>query len=108
MVLMKSSCSNRDMVSSIVRSYFGYIRGSNLTYDEIAELLRYSMCVALDLNSKGFNTRIEESGKECSKYIRNIVQDFDILDKSEDYRQGLLEACVHSMQMSVNRARGGV
>lgn len=107
MILLRGSSDNGNMVSTIVREYFNYVRDRDLTYEEVAELLRYSMCIALDLSSKGFNTKIESLGVECAKYMRNIVKNFDVVNKSEDFRQGILEACVHSMQMSINRARKG-
>lgn len=107
MVLLKNKnkCNDNALVTIIVRKYFEYLRLNkfNLNCDEIAELLRYSMCIALNLSSKGFNTKVEEYGVDCAKSLKSILSGVD--NKSEDFRQGILEACVHSMQMSLSRVK---
>ena len=74
-----------------------------LTYSEVSELLRYSICGILDLKSKGYSKKIEEFSKLVQNNISGIVLDCIPLSSSEDVRMGFLEACVHSMELSRER-----
>lgn len=107
MLLLRSRKTGIDMkiINTVVRAYFECIKTNNLvlSYSEVSELLRYSICSILDLQSKGYSRKIEEYSKLVKSEINGVVLDNIPLSSSEDVRMGFLEACVHSMEMSRER-----
>ena len=89
-------------VDKIVRAYFKCLKENrlDLTCSEIAELLRYSMCKLLDLQSKGYSERIENLSYTVIDALTPVVDDFNVDDMTFEYKTGLLEACIHAMEMS--------
>ena len=101
MLLVRRS-ANMKLVDSIVRLYWKALQDSDydLTYNEISELLRYSMCILLNLPTQGSSRCIVEYGKYIVNYIRPEIDRLGLVNLAEDKRQGLLEACVHCVEMS--------
>lgn len=93
---------NMKFVNDIVKAYFECLRENNLSLScsEISELLRYSMCKILNLQSKGYSNKIEESSKIVVNSLSILLKNYNIDDMTNDYKSGLLEACVHCMEMS--------
>lgn len=89
-------------VNEIVKSYFECIRTNNLVLScsEISELLRYSMCRMLGLQSKGYSRKIEETSKIIINSLSDLFKSYNINEMTNEYKSGLLEACVHCMEMS--------
>lgn len=89
-------------VNEVVKSYFECIRTNNLvlSYSEISELLRYSMCRMLGLQSKGYSRKIEETSKIIVNSLSDLLKNYNIEEMTTEYKSGLLEACVHCMEMS--------
>lgn len=104
MIFVKKQKENINMmfVDKIVRSYFKCLKENkwSLTYSEIAELLRFSMCRLLDLQSKGYSEKIENLSYAVIDSLTPVVDDFNIDDMTFEYKTGLLEACIHAMEMS--------
>lgn len=98
---------NIDMaiIDELVHSYLSYIKGlgEEFTCSEISELFRYSMCRALSLETKGYSERIERIGVGTCNRLWSVLDKYNIFNQSEDFRKGLLEACVHCMEMSRKR-----
>lgn len=107
MIFVKKQKENINMVfvDKIVRSYFKCLKENNwsLTCSEIAELLRFSMCRLLDLRSKGYSEKIENLSYSVIDALTPVVDDFNIDDMTFEYKTGLLEACIHAMEMSRKR-----
>lgn len=93
---------NMRFVDSIVKRYFKCIRDNNfnLTCSEISELLRYSMCRLLNLQSKGYSIQIENLSNIIVSDLSEVVSSYNVNDMTFAYRTGLLEACIHAMEMS--------
>ena len=104
MLFLRSKRTNIDMkvIDTTVRAYFKCLKNNNLELNcsEISELLRYSICSILDLQSKGYSRKIEEYSKLIKNEISGVVLSNISITDSEDRKMGFLEACVHSMEMS--------
>lgn len=104
MVFIKSNKVNINMkfVDEIVKAYFKCIKDSNLSLScsDISELLRYTMCVLLDLDTKGYSRKIEETSKIIVNSLGDILNRYNVSEMTDDYKSGLLESCVHCMEMS--------
>lgn len=96
---------NMKLVDLIVKSYFACLRSNNiiLNYSEISELLRHSMCKLLGLSSNGYSCKIENYSDIVVNHLVNETKTFNISEMTNDYKKGLLEACVHCMEMSRKR-----
>jgi hypothetical protein len=93
---------NMKLVDEIVRAYFACLKENKLklSCSEISELMRYSMCKMLNLQSKGYSAKVEECSKLVVNSISCILQRYNVNELSSDYKAGLLEACVHCMELS--------
>lgn len=100
---------NETCINEIVFTYFSYLK-SNTTLraticgEEISELMRFSICILLGLETKGYSAGLEELSKSVCNILRPVINKYNIESKSYEYRQGLLEACVHCMEMSRKKA----
>lgn len=108
MILIKSKNKSIDdkIYKSIVEKYFEYIRTYNedLGAYDISELLRYSLCKYFNLESKGSKTHIEAESDRCVQYLKCTLDKFDFSSKSNEYKSGVLEACVHCIELSREKA----
>lgn len=104
MVFLKSKKVdvNMKLVDELVRGYFRCLRENSISLNcsEVSELLRYSVCKLLKLQSKGYNNRIEETSKLVVNSLSGVVSRYNIDTMSDEYKTGILEACVHCMEMS--------
>lgn len=96
------------LIDNIVHAHLDYVKntGIELTCSEISELLRYSLCNALSLPTKGYSERIETIGVGCIGTLSHVLSAYDFANKPLDIRQGLLEACVYSIESARNRVLG--
>ena len=83
------------LVDKCIRSFFESTRNKHLTAKDLSELYRFSLCTALDLDTVSNCIDFD-----AVQPLVDIFKEYDVLDKSEEYRQGVLEACVHSYEMS--------
>lgn len=108
MILIKSkgNCVDEKIYKSIVEKYFEFIRTYNedLGAYDISELLRYSLCKYFNLESKGSKVNIEIESDRCVQYLKSTLDSFDFSGKSNEYKSGVLEACVHCIELSRERA----
>ena len=97
---------NMKFVDEVVRAYFSCLKSKDfvLSASEISELLRHSMCKLLSLESKGASSKIENYSKFIVNSLCGILKSYNIDEMSDDYKKGLLEACVHCMEMSRKKA----
>lgn len=107
-VTKKKPKMDMTLIDSLVRSYLEYIKLLNreLTCGEISEIMRYSMCRAQGLDTKGYSKKVEQIGEGASARLYIILEKAGMLNKSLDVKKGLLEACVHCMEMSRKRVMG--
>ena len=99
--------ANMALYEEIVRGYFDYLKKScvKLTSGkEIVELMRYSLCVALDLDTDINLDNLMSLSTGCINVFKIILNKYNIVERSIDFRQGVLEACIHGMEMSRERA----
>lgn len=107
MLLKKAKLDiNMRFVNDIVTTYFKTLRGSNfrLNCSEISELLRHSMCRLLGLSSNGCTYKIEKYSNTVVESLSDIIKKYNLDEMSDEYKKGLLEACVHCMELSRKKA----
>lgn len=104
MIVSKKSVVEFSFIDSCVRAFFSSIRGSSFSGIEVSELFRYSMCRLLGLKSMYATKRVEEMSKIVVNSIKPLCVRYDFDNYSEVEKQGILEACVHCMEMSRKRA----
>ena len=90
-------------VDKCVRTYLSYVKSLDLSLSEVSELFRYSMCLKLGLTSKGYTERIEDLACDITDVLTPVFKDYNFDRCTESYKQGLLESCVHCMEMSRKR-----
>lgn len=88
------------LVDRYIRKYFSIIRGSSLECEEVSELLRCSMCEVLGLESTEVNGRLMQLKPAVVSGLSSIC---DVSCMTKEYKQGILEGCVHGMEMSRKR-----
>lgn len=100
----KSKTNTNDMyIDALVKGYFDYVKKntpSNLSGSEVSELLRCSICRLFELETKGYTKRIEDLSEGVVASLDKVARRYNLFAKSKDYKMGLLEACVHCMEMS--------
>lgn len=107
MLLKKAKLDiNMKFVNDIVTNYFTILRGSNfqLNCSEISELLRHSMCRLLGLSSNGYTCKIEKYSDIVVESLSDVIKKYNLNEMTDEYKKGLLEACVHCMEMSRKKA----
>lgn len=107
-VKKKRPAVDTTLIDNIVHAHLDYVKstGQELTCSEISELLRYSLCQALGLPTKGYSERIEALGVQCIRELSKVLISSGFLYKPVNMRQGLLEACVYSIESARNRVLG--
>lgn len=86
-------------IKLITKSYITFLQGYDDMYkfsdNEIVELFRYVLCLSLGLEtSKNFNSKKFESVIDtCRMCLRPQTIKFE--DKEEDFKQGLVQGCIH-------------
>lgn len=90
---------------NLVRKYLNWVVKHYPNADErfICELLRYSLCELLRLETQSANGVVKEVAVSCISYLKRDIQKADILNKSLDTRQAYLEACVHCIEFTRKR-----
>lgn len=92
-------------VDTLVHCYLNYIKslGEELTCSEISEILRYSLCVAQGLETKGYSERVERLGAGAVNVLRAAIARESLDSADDNMKRGLLEACVLSIESARNR-----
>lgn len=119
MIITRKTHGVTDEHIFVTREFFSLLRGilnSNdfsksainlIKIDDEAcmELFRHCLCLALDLDSTLSYTELKGMIDYVSKSLRNIMP-ASIVDKSDSFRKGFVEACMHCIVISRNTARG--
>lgn len=84
------------MVTKIVKTYLDYLYDNNIDVNkiDISETLRHSLCIALGLQSRG-------SDEDCyviAQALKPPLNELGVYNKSDAYKQGILEACMHHIE----------
>lgn len=92
-------------VDKLVRGYLDYIKSvkEELTCSEISETFRYSLCVALGLETKGYSERVERLGVGAVAVLKDILDGENLSGVDAEMKRGLLEACVLSIESARKR-----
>lgn len=98
------------LIDRLVKSYLEYIRATNeeFTCSEISEILRYSLCIAQGLETKGYSKRVEAIGFGAVNVFKRILNSEGLSNQSVEFKRGLLEACVLSIESARKRVLGVV
>ena len=98
------------LIDRLVKSYLEYIKSTNeeFTCSEISEILRYSLCVAQGLETVGYTKRVETIGVGAINVFKRILNSEGLTNKSVEFKRGLLEACVLSIESARRRVLGVV
>lgn len=93
------------LLESLVHAYLDYIKstGEALTCSEISEIMRYSMCEALGLETRGYSERVEAIGVGAVLVLKPILTANGADGYSVEVKRGLLEACVISIESARRR-----
>ena len=93
---------NMVMVDKIIKSYFDYLKTNNinLTYSELTDLLRHSVCIVLGLKSKALTERLDVLANDIAKIITVHIPYSLMSGFSHSYKVKILEACVHCIELS--------
>lgn len=96
------------IIDRLVHEYLDYIKSTEeeLTCSEISEIMRYSMCMAQGLETVGYSKRVERLGVGSTNVFKRILNSEGLMNKSVDFKRGLLEACVYSIESARNRVLG--
>lgn len=105
MVMMPTTCQNKELYIEVVRAYLSWVVKYYPSADDrlISELLRHSLCVALNLESTGANRVVDEISEGSVKVVKKVLKKTDIMTKSDEFKQGFLEACVHCIEFAKRR-----
>ena len=102
-MFLTSSVTNMEFVRKCVYEYFLAVEDIPLTGCEVSEIFRHSMCKLLGLNSQSSTELVGEVADIVISRLRPLVSRYN-LSADIEYRQGVLEACVHTMEMSRKKA----
>lgn len=118
MFLMRSKNCNvgksMEVTKKVVKSFFDYsdelrdsfseeIKKISGSPDIVREVFRHSLCLALGLKSV---LAYPELSEICKLYANRLASEVKgVSDKSEPYRQGVLQAGVHYMVFSTMRSK---
>lgn len=104
-IFRKKPKYDTSVVEKLVHAYLWYIRdtGEALTCSEISETMRYAMCVAQGLETKGYSERVESLGVGAIAVLESVLESEHLLEHSVDVKRGLLEACVQSLEAARKR-----
>ena len=97
----------KNIYKEIMEVYFDYLNNLDnfcLEPKGISELLRYSLCNVMNLETMYVDTEIKDLSNDLGNKFNSIVNKYNINNNSLDYRRGLLEACVHCIEFSRKQA----
>lgn len=101
------------LCKELTRDYLYYVRDItdkadtdslkrlSVSYDRLREVYRHSLCVALGLRSMCAFQEYESICSNFAKLARNILG--DIVDREDEYKQGILQVCIHCIMMVTKR-----
>jgi hypothetical protein len=79
-------------------------RLSNLDAYHLRELFRVSLCESLDLEThENLIVDLVPYKTDLKKLYIPTLKEYDVLNQSKDFRQGLLECCVHCIKILCER-----
>ena len=86
----------------ILKTYFDFLnlRTLELTPIGVSEFLRYSLCTALGLSTISSHIYIDNNSFRLIQEFKIVLNKYDVYSKNIQYKQGLLEACVHCIELS--------
>lgn len=86
---------------SVIRKYFDALSDVdlNLRPKDVSELLRFSLCEALGLESKcAMNDLNKIALEKCVPELKKDLEEKGVSSKSLAYRQGFVEACMYYIE----------
>lgn len=103
-----SSCPSEEIYNAIVMRYFDFLNKEypSIGLDSISELLRNSLCKYFGLQTKGYTPELEEASDICVQALMPIFDRYKLNDITTESKIGLLEACVHCIELSKERVIG--
>ena len=94
----------QDVRKEVMTVYLEYMKEFNIPIRYTMELLRYSICVSLDLDTKEASDEVRGFSVSLIKKLRKIFKDFRINSMDIEKRQGILEMCVHTISITLKKA----
>lgn len=93
----------RRIVDDLMHTFFNEGKKFNIYVDtaDVSEFLRYTLCLALDLESTSVYTARPKEVKTMVEKFKEVLLARKFPKKStKKYKQGILEACVHSIEIA--------
>lgn len=111
LIKKKRVCENIDMslYKRIVTEYLEYMYTLHINPEckDVCEILRYSLCKVLNLATECSVSGYDEVIKGVINVLTPLVPE-EVLTKKEDFRAGVLEACVHCIEFTRERVESNV
>ena len=107
MILFKKRVNYEDIYKEVLSAFFLFLHKENevqLSSKGMSELLRYTMCNLMGLQSIYADEIIKDLSDKLSPDINVVLNKHNVYDTPIKYRQGLLEACVHCIEISRSHA----
>ena len=92
-----------NIVDNLMRTYFKVGKDFNIFSDtlDVSEFLRYTLCLALNLKTTSTYLGYEAETDIMVDAFRNTLKSSKMPKiTTKKYRQGILEACIHGIEMS--------
>lgn len=101
MMILRTGRSSIDLV----RKYLKWVVKNYPSADDkfICELLRYSLCDLLRLETRSANGVVLEVSTSCISFLQRDIQRLGILNKPLESRQAFLESCIHCIEITRKR-----
>lgn len=123
MILSKKSHGVSDKHINVTREYFRIIKSLTDNSDTVSmssearyilqtneeacmELYRHCLCCALSLDTKLSYKELGSVVVYVTERLQIVLEYLSVLDKSDSYRKGFIEACMHCIVISRNSLRG--
>lgn len=106
-MLVKKNDFSNEVCVDIVHTYINFLMSCGVEMQdgkEISELLRYTLCKLLSLDTKGATSFIELYYSRCSNALKGVLNEHSLFGTNTRVKRGILEACVHCLEMSRKRA----
>lgn len=94
---------NKKLIDDIMRCYFKVGKDFNIYKDtkDASEFLRYTLCLVLRLKTTseyiGYDREVDIM---CAEFDKVLKENKFPRITTKKYRQGILEACIHGIEMS--------
>lgn len=103
----KQVTCDKDLHKELTSVYLDYLLANNVDLKsgkEVSELFRYSLCRLLGLRTKEATNFIEKHYGLVQPCLVVVLNKHGVQKESEEYKQGVVESCVHTIEMTRLRA----